>query len=122
MFRNTHTFGLMRSVAFRFWPARRKKEPHIQNFTLGLVKSSVIRMVMKIESLSDNSLILVEEIENGLHPVATARMVEYLIDVAQRKSAQAMFTTHSNDALAPLPPDRKSTRLNSSHLGISYAV
>jgi hypothetical protein len=62
-------------------------------------------MVMKIESLSDNSLILVEEIENGLHPVATARMVEYLIDVAQRKSAQAMFTTHSNDALAPLPPE-----------------
>jgi hypothetical protein len=31
-------------------------------------------------------------------------MVEYLIDVAQRKSAQAIFTTHSNDALRPLPP------------------
>jgi hypothetical protein len=30
-------------------------------------------------------------------------MVEYLIDVAERKKAQAIFTTHSNDALKPLP-------------------
>jgi predicted ATPase len=74
-------------------------------FHFGAGESSIIRMVMKIESLSDNSLILVEEIENGLHPIATVRMVEYLIDVAQRKNAQAMFTTHSNDALAPLPPE-----------------
>jgi ABC-type multidrug transport system ATPase subunit len=50
-------------------------------------------------------LILIEEIENGLHPVATRRMVEYLLDVAKRKSCQVIFTTHSNDALAPLPPN-----------------
>jgi len=31
-------------------------------------------------------------------------MVEYLLDVAGRKSCQVIFTTHSNDALAPLPP------------------
>lgn len=62
-------------------------------------------MVMKIESLGDNCLILIEEIENGLHPVATVRMVEYLIDVANRKSAQTIFTTHSNEALKPLPPE-----------------
>jgi hypothetical protein len=73
-------------------------------FHFGAGESSVIRMVMQIESLGENSLILIEEIENGLHPVATVRMVEYLIDVAERKSAQAMFTTHSNDALKPLPP------------------
>lgn len=74
-------------------------------FHFGAGESSIIRMVMKIESLSDNSLILIEEIENGLHPVATIRMVEYLIDVAERKSAQAIFTTHSNDALLVLPPE-----------------
>jgi predicted ATPase len=74
-------------------------------FHFGAGESSVIRMVMKIESLGDNSLILIEEIENGLHPVATVRMVEYLIEVAERKSAQAIFTTHSNDALKPLPPE-----------------
>lgn len=49
-------------------------------------------------------LFLIEEIENGLHPIATIRMVEYLIEVADRKKAQVIFTTHSNDALMPLPP------------------
>ncbi len=73
-------------------------------FHFGAGESSIIRMVMQIESLGENSLILIEEIENGLHPIATQRMVEYLIETAFRKKSQAIFTTHSNDALAPLPP------------------
>ncbi|PTU68824.1 ATP-dependent nuclease [Chromobacterium haemolyticum] len=72
-------------------------------FHFGAGESSIIRMVSKIESASPNSLILIEEIENGLHPVATQRMVEYLIDVAKRKSIQTIFTTHSDYALDPLP-------------------
>lgn len=72
-------------------------------FHFGAGESSVIRMIKEIEAAPNNSLILIEEIENGLHPVATKRMVEYLIDVAQRKSIQAIFTTHSDYALSPLP-------------------
>lgn len=60
-------------------------------------------MLIEIESLPTNSLILIEEIENGLHPIATIRMVEYLIELAQRKNIQTIFTTHSNEALKPLP-------------------
>lgn len=74
-------------------------------FHFGAGESSIIRMIMKIEQASENSLILIEEIENGLHPVATRRMVEYLIDVAKRKSIQTVFTTHSDYALSPLPSD-----------------
>lgn len=72
-------------------------------FHFGAGESSIIRMVAKIEQAPQNSLILIEEIENGLHPVATLRMVEYLIDVASRKSIQTIFTTHSDYALSPLP-------------------
>jgi hypothetical protein len=74
-------------------------------FHFGAGEASVIRMVSRIESADANSLILIEEIENGLHPVATMRMVEYLIDVASRKSIQAIFTTHSDYALVPLPSE-----------------
>ncbi|WP_457134439.1 ATP-dependent nuclease [Mycobacteroides abscessus] len=73
-------------------------------FHFGAGEASVIRIVSAIEDAEVGTLILIEEIENGLHPVATRRMVEYLIDVADRKSCQIIFTTHSNDALAPLPP------------------
>lgn len=74
-------------------------------FHFGAGESSVIRMVLQLEAATDNSLVLIEEIENGLHPVATIRMVEYLIELAERKKIQAIFTTHSNDALMPLPND-----------------
>lgn len=72
-------------------------------FHFGAGEASVIRIVSAVEEAPVGTLILIEEIENGLHPVATQRMVEYLMDVANRKSCQVIFTTHSNDALAPLP-------------------
>lgn len=72
-------------------------------FHFGAGESSIIRMVSEIEHAPENSLIIIEEIENGLHPIATRRMVEYLIDVAERKSIQAVFTTHSDYAISPLP-------------------
>ena len=72
-------------------------------FHFGAGESSIIRMAMILESVAENSLVLIEEIENGLHPVATVRMVEYLIELAHRRKIQAIFTTHSNDALQPLP-------------------
>lgn len=72
-------------------------------FHFGAGESSVIRMVLQLEAAGNNALVLIEEIENGLHPVATIRMVEYLIELAERKRLQAVFTTHSNDALLPLP-------------------
>lgn len=72
-------------------------------FHFGAGESSIIRMVSEIEAAEKNTLVLIEEIENGLHPVAVKRMVEYLIDVASRKSIQTIFTTHSEDALSPLP-------------------
>ena len=74
-------------------------------FHFGAGESSVIRMVQAIEAAPPNTLVLIEEIENGLHPVAIRRMVEYLVDVADRKSIQSIFTTHSEDALLPLPSE-----------------
>ena len=73
-------------------------------FHFGAGEASIIDMVTKLEEASDNALILIEEIENGLHPLATRKMVEYLFDVAKRKKAQIIFTTHSEYALDVLPP------------------
>lgn len=73
-------------------------------FHFGAGEASIIEMVSRIESADDHSLILIEEIENGLHPLATQKMVEYLFDVAKRKKSQIVFTTHSEYALNVLPP------------------
>ena len=80
-------------------------ENKYSEFNFGAGEASVIHLVADAESLPENSLILIEEIENGLHPVAVRRLVEYFIDVARRKKLQVIFTTHSDQALAPLPPE-----------------
>lgn len=79
--------------------------PAYSEFHFGAGEASIIRIVGEIESVKDNALILIEEVENGLHPIATQRLVEYLIEVCRRKSCQVIFTTHSNAALKPLPGD-----------------
>lgn len=80
-----------------------KKGKTYSEFHFGAGESSIIKMILGIEKAPPQSLVLIEEIENGLHPVATERLVEYLLDVADRKSLQVIFTTHSEYAIAPLP-------------------
>lgn len=72
-------------------------------FHFGAGESSIIRMINGIEEIENHALVLIEEIENGLHPIATIRIVEYLIETAKKKNIQFIFTTHSNQALLPLP-------------------
>jgi AAA15 family ATPase/GTPase len=74
-------------------------------FHFGAGESSIARLVYDLERLDDYSLVLIEEIENGLHPLAVVRLVEYLFDVCIRKKHQVIFTTHSNYALLDLPDE-----------------
>lgn len=69
----------------------------------GAGEASILRMVSDLEEIESNSMVLIEEIENGLHPIAVAKMLEYLIDLSERKKIQAIFTTHSDVAIDPLP-------------------
>lgn len=80
-----------------------KEDQEFSEFHFGAGESSIIRLIMEIEAASENSLVLIEEIENGLHPIATTKLVEYLIEVAKRKKIQSIFTTHSDYALLFLP-------------------
>jgi len=51
----------------------------------------------------NNALILIEEVENGLHPVAVRLFVQYLQRAALRKRLQVIFTTHSQEAVNEMP-------------------
>lgn len=72
-------------------------------FHFGAGESSVIKMVNAIDEAEQNALILIEEIENGLHPVAAQKLVEYLITIADTKAVQVVFTTHSEHVINCLP-------------------
>jgi hypothetical protein len=74
-------------------------------FNFGAGESSILRIVSEIENMPEQSLVLIEELENGLHPLAVRRLTEYLIHASKRKKIQVIFTTHSDYALSPLPPE-----------------
>jgi AAA domain, putative AbiEii toxin, Type IV TA system len=74
-------------------------------FHFGAGQASIVRIVSGIEKAPENSLILIEEVENGLHPVAVRRLVDYLLETAIRKKCQVIFTTHSAEAIAALPTE-----------------
>jgi energy-coupling factor transporter ATP-binding protein EcfA2 len=82
-----------------------EKKNDYSQFHFGAGEASIIEMVSKIEAADNEALILIEEIENGLHPVAIERMVEYIIDATTRKRLQVIFTTHSEYAIRKLPPE-----------------
>lgn len=78
---------------------------HYSEFHFGAGESNVIRMLMELERIQDQGVILIEEVETTLHPVATRLLVEHLIRVADEKRVQVIFTTHSPYAIEPLPPE-----------------
>src|SRR3712207_2957742 len=60
-------------------------------------------------------LILADEPTGNLDPETAARILELFSGEVRRSGAAVLLVTHSQR-------DRKSTRLNSSHANISYAV
>ncbi|WP_340289087.1 ATP-dependent nuclease [Sulfitobacter pontiacus] len=74
-------------------------------FHFGAGEASIIATIDRIENCENNSLVLIEEVENGLHPVAVRLFVQYLQHVARRKRLQIIFTTHSQDAVDELPAE-----------------
>ena len=103
--RPVHEFKRTKIGGSEMFHVGRNRGNEYSEFHFGAGESSIIRIVTEIELLPESSLILIEEIENGLHPVATRRLVEYLIAAAERRRIQAIFTTHSDDALAALPQE-----------------
>lgn len=81
-------------------------------FHFGAGEASIIETIDRIESSPNNALILVEEVENGLHPVAVRLLVQYLQNAARRKRLQIIFTTHSQEAVNELPPEAVWASIN----------
>lgn len=81
-------------------------------FHFGAGEASIIETIDRIENANDNSLVLIEELENGLHPVAVRLFVHYLQNVSKRKKLQIVFTTHSQDAVNELSPEAVWASIN----------
>ena len=72
-------------------------------FHMGSGEGSVIVLLSRLERLPVGGMLVVEEIELGLHAEAQARLVKVLIEHCLAKRIQVVCTTHSEIILDRLP-------------------
>lgn len=64
-----------------------------KHFSLG--ELCVLKLLRFIKDVSNNSMIIVDELELALHPRAQVKILRFLEDQARRKSLTVIFSTHS---------------------------
>lgn len=72
-------------------------------FDMGAGEASVLTIFSRLQALPIGGLLLIEELELGLHPEAQVRLVETLIKACRTKRIQVVCTTHSEVVLDRLP-------------------
>lgn len=64
------------------------------SFSLG--ERLLLNALIFIESVTNNSLLLIDEIELALHPIAQVRFYQYLQEVVKSKKLTVIISTHSS--------------------------
>lgn len=74
---------------------------------MGFGEGRILHLVSQMEEAPVQSLFVLEEPETSLHEEAQYRLVEYLVDVCDRRGHQIIFSTHSSVMLEALPSDAR---------------
>lgn len=62
---------------------------------LGLGELCVLKLVLSLQACPNNSLVLIDELEMALHPMAQIKFVEYLKEISNEKNLTVVVSTHS---------------------------
>ncbi|MDX2469308.1 MAG: AAA family ATPase [SAR324 cluster bacterium] len=73
------------------------------SFNMGAGEDILIDLLGTLQSTPENSLIVIEEIELGLHPAALSCLAKHLQEIIYEKNFQIIISTHSSDFLDAVP-------------------
>lgn len=74
-------------------------------FNMGAGESAVFEILSALFAAGPGCLLVIDELELGLHERAQARLVEALKELCLERKCQVICTTHSHTILAALPPE-----------------
>lgn len=77
------------------------------SFHMGAGEEVVCEFAYWLTKLPRASLLLIEEVEVGLHPELQRRIIEILVDQSNEKALQVILTTHSPYILDALPNEAR---------------
>lgn len=72
-------------------------------FDMGSGESSLIVLLSRLQTAPPGTLVIIEEVELGLHAEAQKRLVEVLLGYCERKKLQIVCTTHSEVVIDAVP-------------------
>jgi energy-coupling factor transporter ATP-binding protein EcfA2 len=91
------TINLTRGVGNEAFVLSLGGNPHTyhseKHFSLG--ELCVLKLLRLLKEASNNSMIIVDELEMALHPRAQVKLLQYLEEQARVKSLTVIFSTHS---------------------------
>lgn len=100
-----------------------KVEGEFSQFHQGAGEDTLLDLFKLFQDIPNYSLLIIDEVENSLHPQAQRRFVRYLLDLSRKKKIQIILSTHSPFVLEELPPIARIMLLQSkSEKQIMYEV
>lgn len=80
-----------------------KEYGEISQFHQGAGEDSMLDMFKLLQDIPEQSLLVIDEVENSLHPQAQRRFVRYLLKLSRVRKLQIIMSTHSPFILEELP-------------------
>ncbi|KJS15388.1 MAG: hypothetical protein VR69_13625 [Peptococcaceae bacterium BRH_c4b] len=80
-----------------------KEYGEISQFHQGAGEDTMLDSFKLLQTIPNQSLLVIDEVENSLHPQAQRRFVQYLLKLARIKKLQIILSTHSPFVLEELP-------------------
>lgn len=77
------------------------------SFNMGTGEDALIGLLARLESVPQGALVVIEELETGLHPAAQKRAAQALIEIAWSRKLQVIGSTHSHHILDQLPREAR---------------
>ncbi len=76
-------------------------------FHMGAGENALFETLSIMHSVSEGALVVIDEIELGLHSEAQKKFVNYLKELCLKRKLQILCTTHSRDIFGQLPPEAR---------------
>lgn len=104
--RSYNNIDLLEYGAYRLFAARRN-ETDYTGFNMGAGENAVLGLLLEVMSAGRGALIVVDEIELGLHAKAQKALIEELKSLCDKYHCQIVCSTHSKTILDALPPEAR---------------
>jgi len=98
-------FSYRRHSKYRLPVVAKKDQKIYSGFNMGAGEHSLFELFSIINECPRGSLILMDEIELGLHEKAQENLIKELKEVCKKRKFQIICTTHSSRILECLPPE-----------------